>query len=491
MKIKFLAIVVISVLLIFVGCKGQEENADNINDDNTSVVKYMPSGMVEDGPCISGGAVTIRTLYSDDLTQTGEEFVTTIKSDWGFYDASEVMKATSYRYAEIEVEGSCYAETTGIVMPGKKTLKILVDLSVQGPANVNPPTTIITSRIRQLYNDASSSAYQNFAASEIQADKELKENVFGIYGLNTLFREMSLNDTNGGPLLAINSMLLWKKEYSITSQEQMLQDLSNALPNADQKRLGEIQVASKEINLFKIKRNVEAIYSELDVTMDAPDFWNYIDSDNDGTLDGQDQSSDNRLMIDIIEGNLKITYDLNLESNYISISQNDHVNGKDIALPYVFDSDITPKYMIYNIGGPALSIHDSTHDYTVSGIHNGIDCTADIPGTLLHQVDKIEMNAILSGFEYYAEPFDAQGNQYKKLFTNFVGDLDNQFTFQAGKKYWFQISHDAYSVSYMSTTQDCQSTTTLPHGNLIMTDGVNPWNFAYRTNCVSFYFMDY
>jgi len=78
--------ILLIMLLLAFGCA--ESNDESATTGTAATISnngiYSPSGYVEDGPCLSGGTVEIRPLYSEDLAQTSEVYTTTTENNFGF-----------------------------------------------------------------------------------------------------------------------------------------------------------------------------------------------------------------------------------------------------------------------------------------------------------------------------------------------------------------------------------------------------------------------
>lgn len=428
--------ILLSLFFVFVvSCNDANEpgKGSGKNPGTSKKKTYEISGFVQDGPCLPGGDVKIQMLYDSDLRQVpGELYITQTESDFGFYDASRVMRATSYQYALITVTVPCYNEVTNVIMESK-TFRSLVDLDSTGDVNINPLTTLIVDRQLELYRDNQGVFYQDFDASTIQAEKELLEIYFNVFGVTDRFSEMSLDNRNGGPLLAANVILLEGKE--VPKQNALMSNIIASLRDGDNTSdiIGEIKRASQAINLFEIKKNLENRYNTIGYAMSAPDFWDYIDSDGDGTLNTNDD--DNSVEYYLTNGSLKIIKQIGLNESE-NIEKSSLAGYRYFAMPYVFDNETFVRFISVNTTGDYLSVYSNNDG------GDGIDATNDQPNVALKTITKIP-NYPFNDIELD----DLEGNTYSKLPNSFSGDIN--FTFQSGVKYWIVLWSDNIYQPYV------------------------------------------
>ena len=438
----------ILVMLLFISCADSEstdKTTSTIDEDNSedvsSVVLYSPKGHAEDGPGSEGGTVSIRLHHDEDLMQTEEVYTTQTENNFGYYDSSRVMRATAHKYATITVTTFYFDETKNTMMPTQKPLKALADLSVNSVVNINPLTTVIIPRQIELFNDFESIYYQDLEAATTQAEKELMENVLNIYGVTDHFSDMALDKRNGSVLLAANVILL--QDNDVAEQIALMNRIATELRDngtvISQDIIDEISTNSQNVDLSGVKSNLENKYSLLGRVMSAPDFYNYIDSDGDGILNRDD--ADQSLNIDIIEGNLKITYGLNLNEHPAVKSGIDY--WSEFAHPSIFDENTNAGYVCFNTSGQHLSIYNNNPNAQIWDNGYKVFRTGDAPGTVLKTIDHID-GSPFNGVEIE----DLEGNSYSNLPCQFLGKLD--FNFIAGDKIWYVLHNggDIYIPTY-------------------------------------------
>ena len=468
---KALRLVIVVLFLFFISCKESgDSNSTSGTSTSSDVVtqRYSPTGYAQDGPCLSGGDVTIQTLYSDDLRQTSEIFTTTTESNFGFYDASRVMRSTSYQYALITIEAACFNELTNSVM-STKTFKALVDLNSSEENNINPLTTIIVDRQIELYRDSSSIYYQNFDTATTQAEKETFESVFNIYGITDHFRDMSLNNRNGSTLLAANVIML-EGRSTVAEQESFMNTISVALRDnsVTTSLTNAILVSSQNISLTSVKTNLEARYLSLGETMTAPGFWEKIDSNGNGILNSND--SDKSIDYRYITGDIKIVDHVGMNGPD-TITSNSSRWYSYWATPYVFDSSDDISYIMMNTSGDYVSI------YSNNDVGDGVDSTNDQPLIALKTVSVESVNQFLG-----MELTDSSGDSFRNFPAQSIAKIE--FTPTAGVKYWI-VNH--CSSIYKPYIGDGGDDYDIYGGRALSDDGSN-WklNINYNNHRIAF-----
>lgn len=425
-----------------------ENNESDINDDSatsSSTETIYAIGYGEDGPCLQGGNVYIYPLNTSNLAQIGEydRFQTTTINDFGKYEIPIDLDTSTYPYAEVFIDAMCHNEITGNIMQ-QKTLSGIVSWDSGESNNINPLTTIRTPIIRWLYNDASSSTYNDIDLSIDEAER-LIISYFNMPSLNTRFTNMTLQeaDVHDAVLVAANSALLSGK--SEAEQNDFMSRISQDIINGTTTARTELLASLQNLPIAQIKTNLEARYLSLGHTLDTPKFWNIIDSDGDGIINENDSDS----VVELLERTPTVKKVIN--NQIASNTAFDTNDNKFFAFPITIDSQTTFKYVIGNVSGDHISIRNN-NDMGDADIHN------DTVGSEIISADKIPQDFFDATLE------DEDGTEYN-IPNEFSAKIET--TLEAGN-YWIVMSCDDF----------CQPTTGSPTGlvpfsrNLHSVDGV-------------------
>lgn len=396
------------LFIIMFGCADIEDSGKDANQpiaDDTGIVSgdYVKmEGYSQDGPCLAGGSVQILPLDSTDLAQSGDYYNARTLGDFGYY----IMEGkVTNQYFELIANLACHNEVTGAIMSFKE-LRALVDVNSSERNNINPATTATIKGIRFLYRKQTPTlgynTYQNFTLSKRIAETFFKENLFNAFGIEGSFTDMSIDSTGDANafLLAANITLLEGK--SVAEQTELLEDIGDDLLDGvidDPNVISEIQTGSQNIQLVQVKNNVKNRYTELGQDITVPAFWNFLDSDGDGSLNKDDADS----FVELMERIPTLRRTLNLDD---TCSASFDTNGFNwFAIPFRFDSSITlSNYIGLNLEGD-ISIYTRTFD------------VYDKPGTLVFTPTKIKDNFFQGEFE------DTTGDTYSNLPYGFHGSL--------------------------------------------------------------------
>ncbi len=394
-------LILILSLLMF-GCGTASESPTGSTNDSaepfTEKIVNL-TGYAQDALCLAGGSVDIHPLDPADLLQTGSAYNSLTTGDFGEYISGG--KVTN-QYFEIIADVACKNEITGATMSYKE-LRALIDVNANEHNNINPLTTATVAGIRFLYQKETPTlgynTYQNFTLSKAVAEGYLKEELFKVFGETTPFTDMSIN--SDAFLLAANTALLYGK--TVAEQSELLskigQDILDGSIN-DPDVLAHIEEASQNIDFTVVKSNVETMYADIGQSITVPAFWNYLDSDWDGTLNATDPD---HAYLELMSRAPTIQSTLNLDDTCSQSFDTD--NYKYFAIPFRFDSTVTAsKYIGLNLDG------------NIAIYTRGFD-VYDKPGSLVFSIPRITENMFQGTFE------DTEGTEYSNLPSTFQGAL--------------------------------------------------------------------
>ena len=428
-----------------------DSSTDTTSDDDTSgnssnTTSLHAVGYGEDGPCLQGGNVYIYPLVTSTLGQKGEfdRFQTTTINDFGKYELPIELDIDTYPHAEVFIDAMYHNEITGAIM-NQKTLSGIISWNSNESNNINPLTTIRTPIIRWLYLDPSSSTYQNVSDSIDEAERLIIA-YFNMPALTERFTNMTLQnvDIHDAVLVAANSALL--KDKSEGEQNDFMSRISQDIIAGTTTHRNELLTSLQNLPIVQIKTNLEARYLSLGHVLDAPPFWNIIDSDGDGIRNEDDTDS----VVELLERTPIVQKVVN--NQIVSNTMFDTDDNKFFAFPIVVDEQTTFKHVIGNVSGDHISLR-ANDDLGDADIHN------DTPGTELAYSSKIPQDFFDSTLK------DADENEY---------NIPNEFsarmemTIDAGE-YWIVMICDDF----------CQPSTGSPTGfvpfsrNLHSADGIN------------------
>lgn len=269
---------------------------DDDNDDGGDSGTYSVSGYVQKGPFISGSAITIQEL-DDELEPTGASYQTTTTDDFGTFSLGSQIDSS---YVEVIATGFYFNEISGYLSNANLTLRAIVDLSTQEDVNVNVLTTLEKDRIKYLISNEG----LIFTEARTQAEEEILA-IFNIHeDIISSFSRMDISQEGDGNaiLLAVSAILL--SGNVIGEESESSAELSEFISkiNLDIEEDGTLDDAScieglnnkvMNLNLYIIKENLANRYEDLGSSITPPDFEDFIDSDNDGTINIDDDDITN------------------------------------------------------------------------------------------------------------------------------------------------------------------------------------------------------
>lgn len=442
-------LILISALFIipFYGCSEKNEDSETSTGEveETEISQtYSINGFAQDGVCLDGGLVRIFPLSPANLSQNGEAYQT-YTSDYGSY---EIDSAITSQYVEVFADVNCYNEVTGGLM-STKTLSAIIDLDAGESNNITPLSTIRSPILRELHNDPSSDSYQDFYASRSSAEASIL-NFFNMPSLVSTFTDLSIegDSTDDAVLVGVNSLLLYGRDEF--TQMDFMSRISTALKNdaSDDIATLKAEVVSngENLSLVQVKLNLESSYAGLGRTVYSPPFWNLIDSDCDGTMNGEDPDS----YVEILERDPIIQGSVNILDGTTARFDSDGFNW--FAIPFIFDGSIgAAQYFSTNVNGDYLSIYSNKFD------------VYDLPDVEVLSIQRLREN-------YFGNTLtDATGDSISGLPNAFQGYIGGH-SLVPGQKYWIVIHSDE---NYRPTFSGSGSGLVPFARKLASTDGIN------------------
>lgn len=240
------------------------------------------SGAVQKGPFITGTSVTVRPLDAR-LQPTGESYETQILDDLGRFTLPVKIDAS---YAELIAQGYYFNEVSGTLSNSPITLRSITRLS-DGGNNINLLTTLEAARLRYLVEKEG----KHFEDARKTAQQEV------LSGFGITLKETQISDqldisrpgeTNAALLAVSAVMQSYRSEAELS---ELIAKVSNDIRDNGSITRPELQNAIREGNIYadpeNIRRNLIERYAEAGAeNVHVPDFYNYIDSDGDGQLNG-------------------------------------------------------------------------------------------------------------------------------------------------------------------------------------------------------------
>lgn len=258
-------------------CSGCSEEDLGASDPNTN--EFTFDGYIQKGPFITGTSVEVKEL-DESLNSTGKTFSTQITNDFGGFN---ITCNSDQPYAELIADGYYFDEVEGELSEGKLTLRAISKMDQS--TNINILTTLQTDRMRSLIKDG-----KGFD----EAFEQSKEEVLGIFNISedevVNFNNMNITEQglSNSILLAISSILQYDR--GVAEMSELISKLSLDIADngiVDNTTLTDkIVESSKGINSAEIIRNLEERYSDLGEKVTIDNFYDFIDSDGDGVLNG-------------------------------------------------------------------------------------------------------------------------------------------------------------------------------------------------------------
>ncbi|HEY3371379.1 MAG TPA: fibrobacter succinogenes major paralogous domain-containing protein [Prolixibacteraceae bacterium] len=262
---KFKALQLIVLILMAVSCN--EEN-------NIQPTLTLPkvSGYVQKGPFLNGTAITITEL-SAELVPTGKNYPSQILDNKGSFEVKNVQLSSNY--VELKADGFYFNEVSNSNSTTQITLFALSDLTNKASLNVNVLSTLEKGRVEYLLSNGSS-------FSDAKAKAQLEILSFFEMGKTSMTESEGLDITQLGDdnarLLAISVIL--QGSLTVPDLSELLANISTDIREdgiLNSQTLGTLLINNaRSIRLDQIRRNLEARYETLGLTVSIPEFEKYV-----------------------------------------------------------------------------------------------------------------------------------------------------------------------------------------------------------------------
>jgi hypothetical protein len=244
------------------------------NDETDSVIyKESVNGVAQKGPFVRGSNVILYELDSEDFSQTGRSFNTTIKDDAGNFTIEDIQLAGPF--AKLRADGYYFNEITGGMSASQLTMHAMANLADESTVNINVLSHLKTPRIQNLVSEG-----MPFADARDQARSE----VLSVFHIDQS-EEVPAGQLNiaefgedNAALLAISSLLQgYRSGAELTV---LLNDMREDL--SENGELNDAELGSQLVNHAVylrpalIRKHLEERYSAIGTSAEVPDFEHHI-----------------------------------------------------------------------------------------------------------------------------------------------------------------------------------------------------------------------
>lgn len=262
---KRLDLILFLLILLFTSCENDNEFKDSFTMDKVN-------GYVQKGPFLNGTAVTISEL-SEDLVPTGNNYPSQILDNRGTFEVKDV-KLNSL-FVEVKAEGYYFNEVSNSNSTAPLTLFALSDLKNRSNLNVNVLSSLEKGRVNYLVSNGS---------SFIDAKKQAQGEILDIFEIEkseieaSELLDISKQGEDHAILLAISVIL--QGNLSVPDFSELLANISTDIREdgiLNSKTLGSMLINNaKVLQPDQIRKNLEARYETLGLSVTIPDFEKYI-----------------------------------------------------------------------------------------------------------------------------------------------------------------------------------------------------------------------
>lgn len=264
---------------IFLSCGDPVDDEEGDGGGGEKIPAGTIMGVAQKGQFLRGSSITIYSM-DKELNSTGLSYPTQTTDDMGSFSVSSVDAA----YIDVKANGYYYNENKGST--SESTINLQAVAKAGSKVNVNLLTTLAYNRIKYLVRTGLSfSDAQNRAQIEVLTALGLGNSA------PANFIDMNIAGSGDANGLLLAASLLIQQDRSVGDVSKLISDLA-----AD---LEEDGLISSDLNL-QIHRNERNIYIEYVVSMlldfyrknkvegfSVPTFYNFLDTDGDGKMDGQ------------------------------------------------------------------------------------------------------------------------------------------------------------------------------------------------------------
>lgn len=240
------------------------------------------NGAVQKGPFITGTSITVRPL-DERLETTGKSYETQITDDLGNFMLPEKISAP---YAELTAHGYYFNEVDNSLSHSQITLRSITRVS-DGGNNINLLTTLEAGRLRKLVVEER----KPFEEARKTAQREVLAS-FGITLSDAPLSDrmdISAAGEANAALLAVSAVM--QGSHSEAELSELIAKIANDIRDNGRITQPELQASirtsSMQIDPDQVRKNLVGRYSSLGMD-DVPvsDFYDYVDSDGDGQING-------------------------------------------------------------------------------------------------------------------------------------------------------------------------------------------------------------
>ena len=260
----------------FAGC-----SKDGGGGGGGDVTSKTIGGLVQKGPFVTGTSVQVQEL-DNRLNPTGTSFETQINDDFGSFTLSSKIASG---YIEIVADGQYFNEILNEVTDARIRLRNIAKVAENQTVNINILTTLQTPRLRKLVADGVS-----FDNAVVQSRKEVLK-AFNITADAQAFDRMSIvgAGADNAILLAVSAIMQQGRNAGELTElvAKVANDISDNGTLDTQSLKSAILASSSSVDPIEVRRNLIERYKSLGHSgVEVPDFYDYLDSNGDGNLNG-------------------------------------------------------------------------------------------------------------------------------------------------------------------------------------------------------------
>lgn len=270
------ALLILCACTLFTGC------SKDGSYDNGDVTTKTIGGYVQKGPFVTGTSVQVQEL-DNALNPKGTSFETQITDDFGSFSLSSKIGSG---YVEIIADGPYFNEITNEVSEARIKLRNIAKVADTQTVNINVLTTLQAPRLRKLISQGMS--FDNAVAqSRIEVLNAFNVTIDGVQS----FDKMNIvgSGANNAVLLAVSAIMQQGRNAGELTEfiAKVANDISDNGTLDAQALKNAIAENSSNIDPLEVRKNLIQRYKSLGHTnIEVPDFYDYLDSDGDGKLNG-------------------------------------------------------------------------------------------------------------------------------------------------------------------------------------------------------------
>ena len=241
---------------------------------------FSLSGKAQKGPFVTGTTITVNEL-NESLGQTGKSFTTSISSDDGSFNLSDLEMESNL--ALLSGNGFYFNEVLGQLSSAQINLQAIADLTDDKTVNINVLTHITKARIETLVKGGMS-----FANAKRQAEGEFQDFLGVTEHFNQGFEQMSIaSQGDFNAMLLAFSVILQRPSNNIAVVPTLPAELTWLMTSLstdfaadgavnDQTLVDTLLYNISLQNQTYIRRHLKNYYSGLGQNVEIPNFESYI-----------------------------------------------------------------------------------------------------------------------------------------------------------------------------------------------------------------------